>query len=277
MEVIMNIQLPTHLKKEWALVTGASSGIGYACAIRLAQLGMNVIITARREAELSKLKQIIENHQVSCEVICLDLTTPNASLILRDQIKAKNLSPHVFINNAGKGLYGNFQNQTTNALESMLTLNITTMTLLCNTIASIMPKQSYLLLVASTICFQPTPLYAAYAASKSYIHSFGLALNYELKPNIHVCTLYPGMTKTAFFKVSHQRLDPMLSSLLMMDADYVASTGIKALFKHKPRVIAGIRNKLLACFSKITPDTITCRIIAWMLKSTRQNILKDTK
>ena len=271
MEVNMNIKLPAHLKNQWALVTGASSGIGYECALSLAKLGMNIIITARRELELNKLKQNIEDHHVHCKVICLDLTTPNAANILRDKIKEMQLTPYVFINNAGKGLYGDFQKQPVNEIEQMLTLNITNMTLLCRTIASIMPMQSYLLLVASTICFQPTPLYAAYAASKSYVNALGLALNYELKPNIHVCTLYPGMTKTEFFQVSHQKIDPMLSSLLMMDADYVANVGIKAMFKHKARVIAGFRNKLLAGFSKVTPDIITCRIIAWMFKSTRQS------
>ena len=169
-----NIKCPSHLLNQWALVTGASSGIGKEIAMTLAQLGMNVFITARRQHELTKLKDTIESMQVKCNTLVLDLTSPNASKTLVEALAQDAITPSVFINNAGRGVYGDFQSMNPQEIEQMLTLNVTTMTMLCRHVASIMPKDSFMLLVASTICFQPTPLYTAYADLKAMYTVLGL-------------------------------------------------------------------------------------------------------
>lgn len=262
--IMVGIKCPGHLPGKWAVVTGASSGIGKEIALILASLGMNVCITARSEQALLAVKSTIESLQVQCKVFVLDLVSEGASQRLQEWLNLEEITPYVFINNAGRGVYGGFRSMHSEEIAQMLMLNVTTMTLLCRHMAEIMPRDSYMLLVSSTICFQPAPSYAAYAATKSYVHSLGLALNYELKSNIHVCTLYPGITNTKFFEVSHQLIDPLIKKLMMMDAKVVARAGVSALLRKKVSVVSGLRNKVLSAVSKITPNFIALRIFAWL-------------
>ena len=258
---------PGNLHNQWAVITGSSGGIGKEMSLLLAQRGMNIVLIARSEDLLLELSSHIESLGVECLVLVLDLAKLEAPRAVMEFINTHNVTPRVFIANAGCGVYGYMQDTSYTDIANMLQLNVCSLTLLTRLMTPIMTKDSYILLVSSTIAFQPSPLYAAYAASKSYVHSLGLALAWEHWPRISVSTLYPGMTATNFFNNSHQKLPPLTKRLFMMSAPTVAKIGLHGLFTHRPRIIAGLRNRILASLTKLIPDALSMRIAYLILKS----------
>lgn len=246
-----------HYKNKWAIVTGASVGIGQHIALKLAKKGMNLVIIARRESLLQRVKEEIESLGQQCRILILDLADISSVDKLKSWLISEHITPYVVVNNAGVGLYGEFMSSSNEEMGRMLTLNINTLTHISREIGTMIPDGGHLMLVGSTICYIPVPMYSVYAASKSYIHTFGYALAYELSPRISVTTLYPGMTDTEFFETSHHIVAPWLKRIMMYSPDYVAQKGIDAMFKRRPRVIAGTLNRIMAALSLVTPDRVT--------------------
>lgn len=251
------------VQNKWAIVTGASGGIGYEIALELAKKGVNLILIARRESKLKQLQSVLHQHGVMCQYFVTDLALQNAHQAVKSFLLSQNITPYILVNNAGCGLFGTFMNQKTSDIEQMLMLNIQALTLLTREIGEMIPAGGYILNVASTICYIPVTTYSTYAATKSYVHAFSYALQAELAPKVSVTTLYPGMTDTAFFKHSHHKIASWLKSIMMYQPNYVASKGVQGMLKRKPRVIAGVLNRCLVILMKITPD----RINRWLLGS----------
>lgn len=239
---------------QWAIVTGASTGIGAQIALDLARKGMNLVIVARREVLLQTLQREIEALGRNCKICVLDLADITSVNHLKSFILLEGIVPYVVVNNAGVGLFGEFMSSSFEEMSQMLTLNVNTLTYISREIGAMIPQGGHLMLVASTICYIPTPMYSVYAASKSYVHSFGYSLAYELSPKVSVTTLYPGMTDTEFFDTSHHKVAPWLKSIMMYPADYVAKKGVEGMLKRRPRVITGTLNKLMVALSLVTPD-----------------------
>lgn len=246
---------------KWAIVTGASSGIGRQLALQLADKGMNLVIIARREEKLLEVKSIIENKGMVCKHLVLDMLGQDAVSNLKDFLLSNEIEPFVVVNNAGCGLYGHFMDQSSQVINDMLLLNINALTMVSREIGALIPDNGHLMLVASTICYIPISVYSAYAASKSYVHTFGYALQGELSPKVNVTTLYPGMTDTEFFDVSHHRVASWLKWILMYSPEFVARKGIVGMFKKKPRVIAGLLNTVMVRVMQVMPD----RVNRWLL------------
>lgn len=258
--------------QHYALVTGASSGIGVEFAWQLAAKGYSLILVARREERLLSLKKVIqEKHNVAVEVVAMDLSVFNSAKILFEKIESAGWNVDVLINNAGFGVKDEFLNTEISRNQSLILLNMQTLTELTQRFAQKMceRKKGFVLQVASVAAFQAVPYMAVYSATKSYVLSLGLALYEEFKPhNVVVSTLCPGMTNTEFFEVAGQKVSDKLKNHLGMSASTVARVGLKALFNKKPFVVTGFLNKFNAFFMRRFPQTLATKIAKRIVEKT---------
>jgi short-subunit dehydrogenase len=260
----------TNLKDKWALVTGASSGFGADFARELGALGCNLVLTARRESRLVQLaKEITERFGVSVKVIPLDLSEPEAPQRLYDQINTEGIQIDILINNAGFGLYGEFVTIDWSRVREMLQLNILAVTHLTKLFLSDMRTRDfgYILNVASNSAYQPTPLFAAYGASKSFVLNFSEALNYELRnSNVHCTAMSPGPVITEFQQVSgHSETNP-LTRMINMESAEIARIGIKAMLQKRSSIVPGWMVSLTAWVSQRAPRSWVTAITGWLMK-----------
>lgn len=258
------------MKKQYALITGASSGIGLAMAKQLADLGYPLILVARRIDRLEKLAQEIrEGSKVDVQVIPMDLSEPDAASRLFEETHKKNLHTEILINNAGYGLQGKFVEMDTRKIAAMFRLNIDALTFLCREFAPAMiaRKHGYILNVASASAFLPSPYVSAYAASQAFVGQFSEALRFELSgTGVAVSTLYPGVTKTEFNDVAGAKHPPLMEASVLT-AEQVARIGLKGMFGRKRSIIPGLINKINAFFSQVFHRGFITRVAGTLLKN----------
>jgi short-subunit dehydrogenase len=258
------------LKNKWALVTGASSGLGADFARILASLSCRLILTARRQERLETLKkEITADFGVPVKVIPMDLSLPEAPQQLYDQLKSDGVTVDVLINNAGFGIYGEFLDTDWERTQQMLQLNMLTVTHLTWLFARDMQSRNfgYILHVASNGAYQPSPLYTAYAASKSFVLSFSEALNYELRnTNVKCTALSPGITVTEFHQVAGQKEGSLYYRLTKMDSKTVTRMGIEALLKGRPSLVPGWMVSVMAWSSQRIPRRLATAMAAWLMR-----------
>jgi uncharacterized protein len=244
------------LQGKWALVTGASSGLGVDFAKNLAGRGSNLILVARREERLRAVQQeIAERYGVHVDVLPMDLEPPEAPQRLYDELKAGGRAVDVLINNAGFGLYGDFVETPWERERAMLELDIVTLTHLTKLFVKDMVERrfGYVLLVASIGAYQPSPTYATYSAAKSYVLFFGEALHYELrKTGINVTVVSPGVTRTEFLEVAGQK-PSLYQRTMMMESSDVTRIAVDALLSGKASVVPGYKNVLAAQATRLLP------------------------
>jgi short-subunit dehydrogenase len=249
---------------KWALVTGASSGLGVEFASLLAARKANLILAARQTEPMERLaEQLRHTTGVSVVVEGIDLSASGAAQDLKSRLDARGIAVDVLVNNAGYGLYGDFLDQPVHKTLDMLQVNLIAVTELAHVFAAEMIKRrsGYILLIASLLGYQGVPGYAAYAGSKGYVLLFGEALHAELKPyGIGVTVLSPGTTTTAFGRVAGERNSPTLRALRMTPAP-VARTGIRAMLDRRSSVVPGILNKVAAFSSRFTPRQVQTSIM----------------
>lgn len=245
----------------WALVTGASGGLGVELARALAARGHPLVLAARSEAPMHRLAEEIErDHGVTVAVEVIDLATPGSAAVLIERLDARGIAPGILVNNAGVGLSGPFVDGEPDRLRAMLQLNIVSLTELSHAVGRRMAAGAggRILLVGSMAAYQPDPLLAAYGASKAYVLSLGEALHVELAPKVGVTVLSPGLMDTGFNEASGYRTPASLDAMKLLPAE-VARIGLDALFAGKPTVIAGRLNKVMAVASWLLPRTMSAR------------------
>lgn len=185
-----------------ALITGASSGIGREFARLHAAKGGDVIITARRQAELDALKSELEaEHKVTVTSVPLDLGAEGGAQALYDAVKAAGVQVDILINNAGFGGHGKFVERDLAADQAMIDLNVDALVALCHMFGKDMVAQGggKILNVSSTAAHMPGPLQATYFATKAFVSSFSQALAEELRDDrVTVTALEPGYVATGF-------------------------------------------------------------------------------
>lgn len=243
----------------WALITGASSGLGVEFAELLAAQKVNLVLAARRKEPMEKLADDLRRkHGVDILVEPIDLAAPGAAARLKDSLDEKAIQIDILVNNAGYGLQGEFLETPIERTTDMIQLNITALTELSYVFGRDMAVRGSgeILLIASLLAFQPVPTYAAYAATKSYVLSFGEALHDELRTQgVVVTSLCPGHTETGFDAAAGAQASPMLR-LLTMKPRPVAEAGLQALSKGKASVIAGFMNNIVAFSNRLTPRSM---------------------
>lgn len=254
---------------KYALITGATSGIGFEMAKILATKKNNLILVSRNFDKLSKLKtEFEEQYKVEVHVFAEDLSIVGAAQKVYDHTKPFDID--ILINNSGFANYGIHTDIDLKENYGLMHLNIIALTEMCALYGADMKhkKEGKILNVASTAAFQPTPYFAAYGASKSYVLNFSEALNKELEDfNVSVTCLSPGPSKTNFFNVAKMDVSNSKHMGQLQPAQEVAQIGIDALFKRKMSVISGFKNWILANSNRFAPRTLSAKISKNIMKT----------
>lgn len=243
--------------RPWALVTGASGGLGHAFSRYLARSGMNLILTGRRIDVLERLAdQLRAEHGVEAITESVDLSDPTATGGLMDDLAERGIQVETLINNAGFGTIGEVATLDPHRLAAEVAVDCQAVVQLCATLlpGMIARRQGTIVNVASTASFQPMPGFATYAASKAFVLSFSRALWRETKgTGVRVTAICPGPTRTAFFDVAGDNSFPGLRRL----PDQVVETTFAALRRNQPQAVDGVVNKVQAVLSSALPSRLT--------------------
>ncbi len=261
------------IRGRWALVTGASSGLGVDFARELGRRGCHTVLVARREERLHALAEELErDHQTSSAVIQLDLANPDAPAALHREIAERGLRIDVLVNNAGVGSHGDFLSGAWERDLIMLQLDIIALVHLTKLFARGMVERGYgrILQVASLAAYQPVPSYAVYGAAKSFVLNFGEALNHELRGTGVTCTvLSPGVTHTEFQRTAGHEYTHYMRRF-GMQSPQVARIGIQAMLQRRSSVVAGWRNALLAWSVRLTPRRLATATADYFMRGGRK-------
>ncbi|MGR9051843.1 MAG: SDR family NAD(P)-dependent oxidoreductase [Gammaproteobacteria bacterium] len=236
----------------YALITGASSGIGAEFARQLARLGLDLVLVARRKSALDKLASDLEKqHGIKAKTVELDLLDDHA---VEKLLAATNdLNIGLLVLSAGMEVHGAFVENSYDKESELVKLNALIPMQLAHVFGGrmIARKQGGILFVSSTFGHQAVPYFANYAASKAYILGLGQALNYELKKsNVDVTVLSPGLTTTEMTQ-NMQGIDFKKMPITEMRVEPVVKKAIRALGKQQV-VIPGGRNIFMDVMGKYT-------------------------
>src|SRR6202171_4205643 len=252
---------------KWALITGASAGIGKALAEELAAGGTNLILTARRAERLTELAKALEEKlKIKTEVVTADLAAAGAAEKIFAFTREKNMFVELLVNNAGFGQYGELYEVETQRLLDMVRVNCEAVVHLTRLYLPEMVERrgGDILSLASTASFQAVPYISTYAATKAFDLLFAEGLAEEMKPHgIRVCALCPGSTESEFHVVAGQEKFMRKAET----AEKVARTGLKALAAGKSYVISGLGNYLGAQGERLVPRRMVTRIAGNMFRA----------
>jgi short-subunit dehydrogenase len=245
-----------------ALVTGASRGIGAAIATQLAGEGVDLVLVARTTDDLRRLADRLERaNGITVEVLAADLLDPADLDRVTDRVSASPVIDLV-VNNAGFGTAGRFDTLDPAGEEDQVRLNVTALLRLSHAAAATFRDRAGggILNVSSLSAFAPAPHTATYAASKAFVNSFTEALHEELKPaGVHVSTLCPGFTRTAFHDAAAMTTD-RLPSRIIGDADAVARAAVAGVRDNRAVVVPGAANRTAAGLTRMLPGTVVRRV-----------------
>jgi len=246
---------------KWALVTGASAGIGTALARELAAEGTHLLLTARRRDRLVGLAQELSaKHNIRTLVCTADLARPSGPAEIFAFAQEKGVTIDLLVNNAGFGAYGEFHKVEVERLLEMVQVNVSAVVHLTHLFLPAMMAQRNgdILILASTAAFQPVPYITTYAATKSFDLQFAEGLAEEVRQyGVRVCALCPGGTESEFLQVAGQRHHTRRPQ---ETAQKVARVGLKALAAGKTSVISGFTNWLGAETVRIAPRRLAASI-----------------
>jgi uncharacterized protein len=252
---------------KWAMVTGASAGIGWSLAEQLAAAGAHLVLTARRINRLQELaSELSSKHGVRTEVFAADLSRAEAPGAIHGFTAGKGIEVELLVNNAGFGVYGNFHESPPDRLLEMVQVNCSAVVDLTRRYAPemVQRRRGDIMIVASTAAFQPVPFISAYAATKAFDLMFAEGIAEELRPfGVHVCALCPGSTTTEFQQVANQ---PDRAFRVAQTADQVAKAGLEGLAKGKSLVISGARNRLMVESQRLAPRGFVAKMAAKMMR-----------
>jgi short-subunit dehydrogenase len=253
----------------WAVVTGASSGLGALFAEQLAQRGLPLILAGRDEARLRQVRQRIQQTApgVEVELAVGDLASQAG---IEDLIKV--LSGRVIdvlINNAGFGTYGPLTEIDADRDHDLVAVNVDALVRLTHAVLPGMLDRGRggILNVASTIAFQPAPYQATYGASKAFVLSFSQALWAETRGSgVTVSALCPGPTRTGFVDALGADVSTVAIYKDLAAPEPVVAAGLRALDRGRPVVVPGWRNWLLANAGRVIPGWMTTYFSERMLR-----------
>lgn len=247
----------------WAVITGASSGIGAELARVFAARGYSLVLTARRHERLEALAEEIQlAHRVQVEAMALDLEDREAPQDLVEMLRDRGVRVHTLVNNAGFGLRGNFATLPFERQIAMIDLNVRALTALSRLMLPGMLEQGRggILNVASTAAFQAGPFMAVYYATKAFVLSFSEALHEEAKPRgVTVTALCPGPTESEFSATADLESSKLFKQGTMSAAE-VARMGVDGYEAGKAIVVTGTTNWLGTLGAKFLPRAMIRKI-----------------
>ena len=235
-----------------AVVTGASTGIGYELARECAQAGFDLLIVADEPA-IQAAAEDLRKHGTKVEAVEADLATVEGVELVLADIGARPVA--ALLANAGRGLGHAFVDQDWDHIRKVINTNVTGTTYLLHAIVPGMKERGVgkVLITGSIAGFIPGTFQAVYNASKAYLDSFSFALRHELKDSgVTVTCLMPGATETDFFERADM-LDTKVGTAKKDDPAKVAKDGFQAMMKGEGDVVSGWHNKLQTAIASITP------------------------
>lgn len=245
----------------YALITGASKGIGKAIAEELASRKINLLLVARDARLLEEFTQTLKHqYHIEAHFFALDLAVSNAVQTLNNWIESNSFRVNILVNNAGYGLSGPFTDYTIEEHKVMMQVNMTVPVELTGTLLPQLKANhpSYILNIVSSAAYQAVPGLTIYAASKSFMLSFSRGLRYELRnKGVSVTAVSPGSTDTGFAaraKVGAKGLKA--AEKVNMTPKAVATIAVKAMFAKKAEVITGFINQLGAFLVWLFPKKL---------------------
>ena len=246
------------------LITGGTSGIGFALAEIFARSGHNLALIGRNLQSLKNIRdRWQEQYGINVKYCMKDLAVSTTPDEVYQSIQSEMIDIDILVNNAGFGLVGNFSDQNLADQLEMLQVNITSLTHLTRLLLPEMlrRKEGRILNVASTAAYLPGPSMAVYYATKAYVLSFSQALSEELRgTGVTVTALCPGPTKTNFQERAGMTNTKLLKRMALMEARDVAEAGYRGLMNGKSVVIPGFMNKLSAQATRLAPRMLLARI-----------------
>lgn len=251
----------TDFKGKWALVTGASSGIGAALARQLADRGAKLILTARRRDRLESLAAELKAGGTEARIVIADLNDPAAPQGIFAATAGAGLVVEILINNAGLGQYGAFCSSAPEQELSQVRVNCEAMVRLSRLFVPPMVerRQGWVLVVASTASFQPIPYLTTYAATKAFDRFFAQGLAAELaRFGVKVTALCPGPTESEFFEVSGTL---KFKERGVQPTEDVARLGIDALLRGKRVLIPNASGRITALLVRFLPVELITHFI----------------
>ena len=239
-----------------ALVTGASSGIGRDMTRYLVSLGYEVFAVARNIEKLEELQNELGDR---VKIISADISKKESCIELHNKLKEKNID--LVVNNAGFGVFGNFNETDLDKELNLIDTNITAVHILTKLFLKDMVERNSgrILNVASIAGTSPGPLMAAYYSSKAYVVRLTESISEELKKQnseVTVSVLCPGPVATNFNNVANVKF-----SLKALSSEYVAKYAIDKTLKGKLVIVPGMKIKILRALSKISPDKLTMKVV----------------
>jgi len=247
-----------------ALITGASSGIGYELAKLFARDGYSLVLVARDRQRLIRIAdEFNRSFGIDAKIIAKDLSNPTAAEEIIKELQQSSVQIDVLVNNAGYGVYGPFTETDRDDELRMMQVNMVSLTDLTKRLLPYMiqKKAGRIMNVASAGGFVPGPFFAVYYASKAFVLSFSEALAEELRgTGVTVTALCPGATETGFQKRANVEDTILYSPWKMMDAGTVARIGYRGMMKGKPVVITGWLNKLMIFSTRFGPRKYVARL-----------------
>ncbi len=246
---------------DYAIVTGAATGIGRALAKNLAKRNYNLLLTDINESELYHTASIIKStSDISVHLLVIDLSEENAANKILAWSAPYHDSLKLVINNAGYGINAPFIEEPLKNHLNLINVNIRALVSIAYLFIPILNRQSksWLMNVGSTTSYQSVPYLSTYSSSKAFVLSFTRSLKKELRrSNISVSCLSPGSTDTHFVdRAGMSGKTKRIASRYNMTAEKVAEIGLKGLFKEKTEIIPGVSNKLHAFLTKFLPKSL---------------------
>jgi uncharacterized protein len=257
------------MSKSFALLTGASAGIGFDLAHILAEQGHDVVLTARNGAALEGLAgELRTKHGVRAEVIVADLSDVTAPRFIVDELSRRSISLDTLINNAGFGSQGPFVETDLEREMAMIQVNVGAVVQLTRLLLPqlMVNTPARILNVASTASFVPGPYMSTYYATKAFVLSHSVALARELgNKGVTVTALCPGPTHTEFQKRAGIR-ESKLFGRKSMAARPVAEAGYRGMMRGELIVVPGASNKLSVFAARFAPQRFLSRFVAKLNK-----------
>jgi hypothetical protein len=254
------VSQPAH---EYALITGAASGIGLEMARILAGRGYSLYLVDIQADGLERVqKEIMANQGVQVVALCLDLSLPDAADTVFEDVTRRGLDVDVFISNAGFFFFSEIAESDRDLAAKMVALHVHTPSMLAIRFAKAMKekRRGHILITSSISAYQSFPGIGFYGAGKSYIRSFGLSLRHELRYyGVKVSVLCPGATATNLYDPNVIDVEQGKRWGIMMDAETVARAGIEGMFKGKAVIMPGWLTRVMTYTSAWLPGWVIYR------------------
>ena len=255
-------------EKSYAVITGASGGLGRALAYELAKRKINLILVSLPNEGLSKLAEDLKNHDVAVVYYETNLTDKKNIETLTEWIN-KNYEVRILINNAGIGGSKRFVEADMDYIYDMIQLNVTSTSLMTRGLLPnlLNQREGYVLNVSSMAAFTPMGYKTVYPASKAFVHHFTRGLNEELKDtNVFVSVVNPGPMKTNKDVTQRIERQSVLAKIGLMTPEEVAKISIRQLFKRDSMIMVGLGNGINWLLMKIIPIWVRLPVVTKAIK-----------